>query len=431
MKRFGKTIAGLAGIGFAALLLPAHALEPAELFEKVSPSVWGVQTEDSQGRKLASGSAVVIGPGRLVTNCHVLAKAKSFVVRKDNISYGASLEFPDPERDLCQIKVANFTAPAVDIARIDQLKVGSKVYAIGNPRGFESTLSDGLLSGLRRSESGTLEMIQTTAPISPGSSGGGLFDSEGRLIGITTMVHRDAQNLNFAMPAEWIGDLSERGRRAMERRVNGATASSARPAIPLPGAGGDVPPLAIGASLRIGDSFGYALTDRMNNRSQQINYRVDRIDGDKAVFNDGARTERVNGELLEIVAPIAVELDAVTPPGGWMRNGKVLPSGASLQFSRILGDRFYKYELSAVAAAEAPLSLRAGQVNAVRIDVRGWSTRAHRTAMNQLVSAPYTATVWYSPELQRVAKISVLMRVSSNIGSHVDETLELVEFTRR
>lgn len=81
------------------------------------------------------------------------------------------------------------------------LRVGSRVYAIGTPRGLETTISDGLLSGLRRYAQNTIEALQVSVPIAPGSSGGGLFDEQGRLIGTTTAGLRDSQNLNFAIPA--------------------------------------------------------------------------------------------------------------------------------------------------------------------------------------------------------------------------------------
>lgn len=88
----------------AAASAPALALEPDALFAKVAPSVWTVVASDAQGRNQSQGSAVVIGPGRLVTNCHVLARMTRFQVAKDNVSYGGKLEFPDPENDLCQIR---------------------------------------------------------------------------------------------------------------------------------------------------------------------------------------------------------------------------------------------------------------------------------------------------------------------------------------
>jgi len=80
------------------------------------------------------------------------------------------------------------------------LSVGEVVFTIGSPEGLINTLGDGLLSGLRRSEDG-IEYVQITAPVSPGSSGGGVFDDRGNLIGISTFTIRDAQNLNFAIAA--------------------------------------------------------------------------------------------------------------------------------------------------------------------------------------------------------------------------------------
>ncbi|MGH6627256.1 MAG: S1C family serine protease [Burkholderiaceae bacterium] len=216
---------------FSALAQGAHTAET--IFEQASPSIWGVEAFDAQHRQINAGSAVVVGPGLLVTNCHVLARSRSITVRRENLSYDATLEAPDPERDLCQLRVANFSAPAVEIADISSLKIGARVYAIGNPRKFEATISDGLLSGLRRSDMGALEVIQTTAPISAGSSGGGLFDARGRLIGITTSMVRDAQNLNFALPASWIPEIA--GRNAAWQASQAATRTADAAVHPLAG----------------------------------------------------------------------------------------------------------------------------------------------------------------------------------------------------
>jgi S1-C subfamily serine protease len=78
--------------------------------------------------------------------------------------------------------------------------VGETVYTIGSPKGLVNTLGSGLVSGLRRSD-GDVELIQISAPLSEGSSGGGLFDDRGNLIGVTTFTIRDSQNLNFAIAA--------------------------------------------------------------------------------------------------------------------------------------------------------------------------------------------------------------------------------------
>ena len=214
---------------------PALALDPSQVFDKVSPSVWVVKTWDAGQRPVGLGSAVVVAHGKLVTNCHVLVKAKYVHVRRKNMSYDASLEAADVQRDLCLLKVENFDAPPVAIRPRAELKVGERVFAIGNPGGLEATLSDGLISGLRPMtgqlvKQGVDEVIQTTAPISPGSSGGGLFDAQGRLVGITTLYSRFAQNLNIALPADWIAEIPapRQGGRSPARGAKSQPAARAR-----------------------------------------------------------------------------------------------------------------------------------------------------------------------------------------------------------
>jgi serine protease Do len=195
----------LTGAMTAAFALPAQ-----RFFEKTAPSVWRVIVYDADGIAFAQGSGVVVAKETLLTNCHVLAKAKRIAVKQDNASYDARLQHLDLVHDMCQITARNLPAPAVELGNSDKLSVGQAVYALGNPRGLELTLSNGLISALRKDDNGNLFVIQTTAPISPGSSGGGLFDDDGRLIGLTTMVLKDSQNLNFAVPINWLRDLPAR-----------------------------------------------------------------------------------------------------------------------------------------------------------------------------------------------------------------------------
>ena len=213
----------------------AQAMTAGELFTKVSPSVWRIRTYDKEGLPLGIGSAVVIGAQRLVTNCHVLRKASRFVVARDKLSFPGTLELWDAPRDLCQVKAAIGDAPAVVLADSAALAVGQDVYALGSPEGLELTLSAGLISSLRRDASERLTLIQTSAPISPGSSGGGLFDDQGRLVGVTTMTAtaRNAQNLNFALPAEWVRELPQRHAEARAQAASSpAAAASAAPVAP-------------------------------------------------------------------------------------------------------------------------------------------------------------------------------------------------------
>ncbi len=200
----------------AGLTAQAQALTPQQLYARLSPSVWLVRTFDAEGTLLATGSAVVTGPETLLTNCHVLRHAKRFDITNDNVAHAGRLQYLDLERDMCQITARNMQAPAVALGDSDALVVGQKVYALGNPHGLERTFSDGMVSALRRPDDQSLGTIQITAPISPGSSGGGIFDEQGRLLGITTAIIKDAQNLNFAIPINWVKELAVRSDAALK-----------------------------------------------------------------------------------------------------------------------------------------------------------------------------------------------------------------------
>ena len=206
----------------------AWALSPAELFAQVAPSVWRVQTLDADGLLLGQGSAVVVAPGLLVTNCHVLARARQVQVRHDGQAKAtpARLSLWDVQRDLCQLQAAGLPAPFVALGSAAQAAVGQPAYAIGHPRGLDLTMSAGLVSSLRRNAAGQLVLLQTSAAISGGSSGGGLFNEAGELLGLTTIasITGDAQNLNFAIPVDWIKDLPRR--HAAARAAEAASAAS-------------------------------------------------------------------------------------------------------------------------------------------------------------------------------------------------------------
>jgi hypothetical protein len=180
-------------------------LSAEDVFSKVSKSIAQIRaTGNDRG---AQGSGVVIDSGVVVTNCHVVADASQIAVKVGGEVYDARIKVADREFDLCSLSVDGLTAPAVFVAS-GEWRVGQRVFAIGSPYGLDLTLSEGLISSLRETSRGNL--IQTTAPISPGSSGGGLFNTSGQLIGIVTFQHRSGQNLNFAVPAAWIGEMTTR-----------------------------------------------------------------------------------------------------------------------------------------------------------------------------------------------------------------------------
>ncbi len=186
---------------------PAAAVSPAleapALFKLISPSVFKVVVASSSGT--SQGSAVAVSPTELLTNCHVLEGAQTVSLRQGKLSRVAQLARANPAADRCVLVVseANLT-PIRGVREYAELQVGEPLYTLGSPSGLELSLASGLLSGKR--EEGSLSYVQTTAPISPGSSGGGLFDARGNLVGVTTLVlagrERLNQSLNFAIPAE-------------------------------------------------------------------------------------------------------------------------------------------------------------------------------------------------------------------------------------
>jgi hypothetical protein len=179
------------------------ALDPRALFKLLSPSVFRVEARLKTG--VAQGSGVAINATQLLTNCHVIDGAQTIFVRQGTKEWKAEVDRADPKTDRCVLVVADggFT-PVRGIRAFGELEVGEPVFTIGSPNGLELTLSNGIVSGLRTE--GGQSYVQTTAPVSPGSSGGGLFDVYGNVVGITTLVlagrERLNQSLNFAIPAD-------------------------------------------------------------------------------------------------------------------------------------------------------------------------------------------------------------------------------------
>lgn len=179
------------------------------LFKQVSPSIVTIHSFDEKGGQQSQGSGVVVDKGRIVTNCHVVREANSLKISAGSQEYAASWTVADPSRDICILSVEGLVAPAIDVRKMSDLKIGEPVFAVGNPLGFALSVSSGLVSSISpyRDE----RVIVASVPLSPGSSGGGLFDTRGRLLGITTAILTAGQSLNIVLPADWIAELSKRG----------------------------------------------------------------------------------------------------------------------------------------------------------------------------------------------------------------------------
>jgi len=196
------------GLGLSIFFLypfAGLAKSPDLIYEEVSKSVVVVGGIDTSGA-ISQGSGVVVGKDHIITNCHVVENVRDVKVLQNDRSYRAQLLRRHTSADLCLLHVSNLPLPPISrLISIKALKVGQRAYSVGSPFGLELTLSEGLVSGLRTT--GNLNFVQTSAIFSSGSSGGGLFDEDGALIGITTSKIKGEAGIGFALPADFVRDV--------------------------------------------------------------------------------------------------------------------------------------------------------------------------------------------------------------------------------
>lgn len=180
-----------------------------QVFARVGASVVTVLAQGADGRSDGQGSGVVVAPGLVATNCHVVRSATSLRLAGATGEQPAQWTRQLAELDLCLLAAPGLTAPPVALRDSAALAVGEPVYAVGNPLGFGLAVSSGLLASRQAGQ--PYARLTATAPVSPGSSGGGLFDREARLLGLTTAILGTGQSLNLVLPAEAISALLAQG----------------------------------------------------------------------------------------------------------------------------------------------------------------------------------------------------------------------------
>jgi S1-C subfamily serine protease len=191
----------LTGPGVLAQVKPTIA----DIARQQSPCVVWITEYDQAGKPFAFGSGFIVrADGIVVTNHHVIDGAFTVSV---SVSTGDIFDDPvvldsDVRRDLAVLKVKALKLPTCRIGDSDSVEIGQHVIAIGNPKGLSQTVSDGIVSAVRQSTG--YRMLQLTAPISHGSSGGPLLNDRGEVIGVTTAGYEEGQNLNFAVPINYV-----------------------------------------------------------------------------------------------------------------------------------------------------------------------------------------------------------------------------------
>jgi S1-C subfamily serine protease len=200
---------------YAQIALASTKLDASSIYEKAAPSVVLITCVDAKGN-VSSGSGVILrADGIIATNFHVISDAVAAKVQLSNsdIYDDISILDTDERKDIAILKIKAVNLPVLSVADSDSVKIGATVYAIGSPRGLTGSLSSGIVSSLRpaselSSELTGFRIIQFTAPISPGSSGGALLDDTGKLLGLVFAYRPGGQNLNVAIPVNYVSPLA-------------------------------------------------------------------------------------------------------------------------------------------------------------------------------------------------------------------------------
>jgi len=203
-------------------LLDAYSHAVVACVERTAPSVVSLSVWQARRRR-GEGSGLIVTPdGYILTNSHVVSGASSVVATfVDGEQARGRVVGDDPATDLALVRVEGSQLPHAPVHPGQRPRPGQLAIAIGNPLGFDATVSSGVISALGRSLTGPRgelidDLIQHTAPLNPGNSGGPLLASDGRVLGINSAMAGHSQAIGFAIPVEtasWVvGELLARGK---------------------------------------------------------------------------------------------------------------------------------------------------------------------------------------------------------------------------
>ena len=197
--------------------LPAHVsaqktvnqkLTPREIAQKTLPSTVLLVMENSETEEAKSGSGFFVAEDIVVTNFHVIKKTTegyAKVYGQDKIYEVLGVVGTDEKNDLALLKIKGIKGKPLKLNTDDSTAIGDEVFAVGNPKGLEGTFSQGIVSSIRKTIK--LNLLQITASISAGSSGGAVLNDNGEVIGVAVGAIESGQSLNFAIPVSLLRSL--------------------------------------------------------------------------------------------------------------------------------------------------------------------------------------------------------------------------------
>jgi len=179
-----------------------------EISQTAFPAMVTLIMQGKNGHTMSLGSGFFVAPSLVATNLHVVSGTKSGIAKrigkKESLTVLGFVAV-DAINDLAILEVNDSSSATLSITNSSSASIGDTIYALGSPEGFEGTFSQGIISGVR--ERRGVRLLQISAPISPGSSGGPILDQTARVVGISVAVYGEGQNLNFAVPSDYLSTL--------------------------------------------------------------------------------------------------------------------------------------------------------------------------------------------------------------------------------
>ncbi len=408
------------------------ALEAKDIFKLAEPSIVVVLASSAKDGKNVQGSGVVIAPLEILTSCKLLESAADIVISQGNTLRIAKLHYRDTARDLCQLHIDD-PLPSGRAAALapssKDLEIGQDVYTVGSPQGLDKALERSMISALRETTGSSGRLIQIDAIQASGSTGGGVFDQQGRLVGIITPQFRQSESKSYVVPVEWIADLGK-----VNPDLMAAAPVAANPAPSTPQAvAQDTRPAWM---PRIGDRWKYRLLDGkqavgivvveiVDARDRTVNERITRQDQKGFFAERGVAAEISTAKFQDIVTlPGGYQLTEIAPYVALGQDISASQLTSGLPVTLLLGGYGYgKQQFQTETRVMGPerVQVPAGSFDAVRVQVTG-----RKSMGSNLIKI--MCNYWYSRDSMRTVKMSLEIKYSSAAFQSNSETYELVSF---
>ena len=383
------------------MVVPAAAqtLAPDQLFDRVSSSVWSVKTYTADEKLITSASGIVVSPGRVVTSCQVLARARQVRLRRGNAIFEAKLEFPDVERDLCQLEAVGLDAPAAPAGSARGLRPGQRLYVVGFAHGGAQSIGEGLVSEI--SEEGTPnERLLTTIPVSDGLRGAGVFNGLGQLVGVVTGSPKGTGTTVAAVPVDWLAAVPARGTAALAARAQrAATVDASGPeGLPAPGT-----------------QWVYAFNERIFSKGQ-VNITVRVLRADPSIVEEVVTSNAGDAkELRRVISHTVPSFDEylIRPGSTFVELAPYLMTAAEQKApSEFQNPSGYPVGSSALAGWQTRVIqigwettvVTAGRFRTYRIKAIG-NREAPIGGRGNAYDSKFELDLWYAPDVKRIVRL--------------------------